>query len=168
MYEIVIFRAAYYEKDCKTFLDVLEWEDRLWWFSEPDMTLKKALQPLDQPDEYFADAVMTCEAFKFEIDFVPNIHVRHFDKSFIEGLKFQEDGFEEFLPQLVEIARQKLKADPFGICLDFYVLFDVEYSTSHDQDGSVDDVQVYAEWVGELDFDKLPMAVVGAGSGKAN
>lgn len=160
MYEIVIVRAAYYEKGCEVG-DLRDWKDRLWWFSEPNMTLEKAFQPVDDPKP-FADGIMTCEAFMFEIEFVPNISVRFFDKSFMEGYGMQEDGFDEFLPQLTEIAKRKLMEDEFGVCIDFYVLFDAEYDTFHDEDGGVDDVEVYAEWVGELDFDKLPMALVGS------
>lgn len=156
IYEIVIVKAWHYLKDDQVMMPEYA-HVSVWWFEQPDMTPEKAFSETEW-------RAMPCEAFRFDFEFVPNPDVRHFDTSFMHGwhenqIWLDEDAFEEWQPQLLEIARRYVTADDPGPGVNFYVLFQVEWDEWRDDDGHCDDVQVYPTLLGELDFTKLPLAL---------
>lgn len=160
MFEIVLFKAYRYQtgwvlRDANSVLK-LKWPYHLWWFDQPGMKLENAVRLI--PDETIG--VMNCNAFRFGMAFVPNPQ-NYLSTSFLsddyDGAGV--DPFEEFLPQLVEIAQRlpMYPRDPADMC--FYVLFDVHVDWEYDSIDSAIAITT-AKWVGELDIEKLPLALI--------
>lgn len=158
MHEILMVRVCYYEKGCEVFPErLLSREKALWWFEESGITPQAAIMTRED-----GLGVMVCEAFKFEFEFVPNLdEFMHFPNSNLYG-EYDCRGVDVFRPALdafVEISRRHMSHST-DIGLHFYGLFHVEVDEFRDEDGGLDDVRVYPTFLGELDFDKLPLALV--------
>jgi hypothetical protein len=172
MYEIVIVKACRYEKGDEVYAEpFMKKEEKhpnvLWWFDHPDTDLKEAILIASHN---LALGNFKCEAIRFEFDFCPNPHATNFAVSALhdEVMYAHNTGDEKFtdgLPKLVEIVKQRLAEDtnPYryiGLC-NFYALYEVEIDKHYDDDGGTDSIDVWPTLVGELDFEKLPLAVVG-------
>lgn len=164
MYEIVLFKATQYVADqhIGSWVLDLQWPYALWWFSEPDtkMGLDHAARWTDEHG-----FMMNCDAIHFAMAFVPN--PEHFGgRSYLaddyEGAGV--DPFEEFLPQLVEIAKRRLETVQSYADLGFYGLFNLDLQVfGYGDDGDSAEVHTNPKWVGELDITKLPLALMGQG-----
>lgn len=168
MHEILVVTACHYEqgaelKWAEEMLKSQNWPHHLWWFA--DGTSVAGLKDVILPEEGNVEH-MRCEAIKFSFEFVPN-HEIWFERSLLQ-MDYEGAGvdpFEQFLPQFVEIAQRQMAEDrnwpPPGYA-NFYVLFEVDYDAYCDEDGGLDEVHVNPTFLGELDFDKLPLALKGA------
>lgn len=166
MHEIVIVRSIFFEKGCPTSPRVLpdkQEPNQLWWFDGKYTARDLALALND------GDSKMPCDAILFTFEFVPNLRgLEHFQPSssymaddfeFVKGV----DLFEEDLPELVKIVKRKISESdyaPWYADTDFYALYEVETDVYRDEDGGVDDVQVIPTLLGEIDPDKLALALI--------
>jgi hypothetical protein len=113
---------------------------------------------------------MSCEAIWFEFVFVPALNYTY--EHFPEGSSYMEFDFQQLkgfdlfigdLPELVKIVKRKIDADPESAPFedtDFYALYDIDVDKSYTDDGHLDTVEPLPTLLGEVDFSKLPLALM--------
>jgi hypothetical protein len=176
MHEIVLVRTGYYEKGCEVHSERLiakQNPNRLWWFDGPYTTRDLGLVLKRHSTEL--TSVMICEAIWFEFQCLPAPDYKqshhqpnssHMADEFEYGMGL--DLFTEDLPELVKIVKRKVAADDYGfIDTDFYALYEVDLDKHYDDDGGLDTIDAIPTLLGELDFSKLPLALVEATGAKA-
>lgn len=171
MKEIVVIQAVKYSKGSGVFRERLLDDEKavtnkwghcknLWWFdSNEELTLENVVIKVE-PDKYGVDGEMIADAIRFQFKPLLNIRATHWDQSVLHS-QHDFDGkavFEPFLPQLVAIVKQHLATEEFIYSFDacdFYGLFEVEEDEFRDSDGGLDMINVFVEFLGELDMDNL-------------
>lgn len=170
MYEIVIVKACMYRKDAGVMKSILDWKDDLWWFDGHQASLEEAVWLTGKKFSYGLgmettyEAVMLCDAIRFQFEFCPNPYAHHFDVSALhdECVYAHESllHFGDDLPKFAAIANRKLTGNEWESEVRFYALYEVEFDEYRDNDGHLDEINVYSEFKGEIDLAKLLMALV--------
>lgn len=170
MHEIVIVKANRYEKGHEVYVERLlaggkKNPNVLWGFEQPDAKLKDAIL-IASHDLTLGN--FKCEAIRFEFSFCPNPDANNFSVSALHDEVMYAHNAEKMflndLPDLAEIVKRHLadESNPFhyiGEC-SFYLLYEVDIDKHYDQDGGTDSIDVWPTLVGEIDFRKLPSALV--------
>lgn len=163
MFEIVIVKAAGYKKGDEVWVtEKLKYpkatEDfQLWWFDRPGMTLEKAMM---LKNSNFG--TWLCDAILFEFDFVPNFHATHAEVSYLHEEFFHASGvktFQPFTEQFRAIVQPYFTQAPFDRFYRFYGLFELDVDEHRDEDGGLDDLEISAEFRGEINLSKLYLTV---------
>jgi hypothetical protein len=163
MFEIVIVEVCRYQKDSSVQKSILDWKDDIWWFEELDSTLEDNVFITGKEGVREVEAVMLCDAIRFKFQFCPNPTADNFDVSAMHDeftYAKNTELFDEDLPKFASIVNRKLSGDEWDNFTSFYALYEVEVDKNRNQDGSVDSINVWPEFIGELDLEKLTLAVV--------
>lgn len=170
MKEIVIVRSYLYRKGTGVNLEGLRRDDReatnkwgkckiLWWFDAPD--LDADLNTMTMRNQKGED-IMLYDAIRFQFEPLPNIAADHFNVSCLYS-EWDFEGnavFAPFLAHFVAITKAGAGDDEWFGGYDFYGLFEVDTEEFRDEDGGLDQIQVYAEFLGELDMDIMEVTEV--------